>query len=126
LDIMSPGSSITAALWFLAILAAIPLCLWLLKRTPMGGAGGAAGSPRTVAVLPLSPQQKLVTVEVGQGEDRLWLVLGVSAQGIRTLHTMAPQTAAAQDATPPPAAAFAQLLGRLRDSGGRSQPPGAT
>jgi len=123
---MNAGSGLSAALWFVAVLAAIPLCLWLLKRTPMGQGAGAAGSPRTVAVLPLSPQQKLVTVEVGQGEDRLWLVLGVSAQGIRTLHTMAPQTLAAQDATPAPAAAFAQLLGRLRDSGGRSQPPGAT
>ena len=122
---MSVGSGLTAALWFVAILAAIPLCLWLLKRTPMGQGGGAAGSPRTVAVLPLSPQQKLVTVEVGQGEDRLWLVLGVSAQGIRTLHTMAPQTAAAPEAGRPPAAAFAQLLGRLRDSSSRNPPPGA-
>ena len=112
--------NITSLLWFLAIVAMIPLTLWLLKRTPMGGAGGRPGAPRTVAVLPLSAQQKIITVEVGQGEERLWLVLGVSAQGVRTLHTMAAQGQAADGAiatdTPPapPSATFAQLLTRLR------------
>ncbi len=108
--------NITSLLWFVAVVAAIPAVLWLLKRTPLAGGGGAAGTPRAVAVLPLSAQQKLVTVEVGQGDERLWLVLGVSPQGIRTLHTMAAQTAAPppeQTATPP-AATFAQLLPRLR------------
>ncbi len=122
---MSSSAALTAGLWFVAILAAIPLCLWLLKRTPIGQGGGAPGTPRTVAVLPLSAQQRLVTVEVGQGEERLWLVLGVSAQGISTLHTMLPQAGPAQQA-PPPAAAFAQLLGRLRQGGAASQPPGPT
>ena len=114
----------TSLLWFLAIIAAIPLVLWLLKRTPLVGGGARAGAPRTVAVLPLSTQQKLVTVEVGQGDERLWLVLGVSPQGIRTLHTMAAQTAPGDTGTtpPPPAATFAQLLTRLR--GGNTQPPG--
>ncbi|KPF48896.1 hypothetical protein IP87_18225 [beta proteobacterium AAP121] len=114
--------NITSLLWFLAIVAMIPLTLWLLKRTPMGGAGGRPGAPRTVAVLPLSAQQKIVTVEVGQGEERLWLVLGVSAQGVRTLHTMSAQgdAAEAQNTVPaPPAATFAQLLSRLK-----GQPPG--
>ncbi len=121
---MSAAPGLTAALWFVAILAAIPLCLWLLKRTPLGQGGGAPGTPRTVAVLPLSTQQKLVTVEVGQGEERLWLVLGVSAQGINTLHTMVAQGPAPLEPPPAPAAAFAQLLGRLRQ-GDASKPPGA-
>jgi flagellar protein FliO/FliZ len=113
---MQPGFG--SLLWFLAIVALIPLALWLLKRTPLaGGATGQAGTPRAVAVLPLSAQNKIVTVEVGRGPERLWLVLGVSAQGIRTLHTMAPLADA--DAAPPspPSAAFAQLLSRLRGSG---------
>jgi len=76
--------------WFVLILALIPVALWLLKRSPLGGAL-AQGQMRTVAVLPLSPSQKLVTVEVGQGEDRRWLVLGVSPQHIQTLHVMPPQ-----------------------------------
>jgi flagellar protein FliO/FliZ len=109
----------TSLLWFAAVLAAIPLVLWLLKRTPLGGAGsGGAGTPRAVAVLPLSPSQRLVTIEVGQGEDRLWVVLGVTPQGIRTLHTMAPQGEAPASPTAPPAAAFSQLLARLRSGPG--------
>jgi flagellar protein FliO/FliZ len=107
----------TSLLWFVAVIAMIPAALWLLKRTPMGGGGGGLlGAPHTVAVLPLSAQHKLVTVEVGQGEDRLWLVLGVSPQGIRTLHTMTAQTPVDESprAPPPPSAAFAQLLGRLK------------
>jgi flagellar protein FliO/FliZ len=101
-------------LWFIAIVAVIPLALWLLKRTPLAGQGhGLPGTPRAVAVLPLAAQQRLVTVEVGQGADRLWLVLGVSPQGIRTVHTMAAQGAEAAPPSPP-SAAFAQLLSRLR------------
>ncbi|HSM22149.1 MAG TPA: flagellar biosynthetic protein FliO [Rubrivivax sp.] len=104
-------------LWFAAILVAIPAVLWFLKRTPLGGAAtGGAGTPRSVAVLPLSAQQRLVTVEVGQGEDRQWLVLGVTPQGITTLHTMAPQAQGAGSADRPQAA-FAQLLHRLRQNG---------
>ena len=112
--------NVTSLLWFVAVIAMIPLTLWLLKRTPLGGAGGRAGTPRTVAVLPLSAQQKIVTVEVGQGDERLWLVLGVSAQGVRTLHTMAaqgpaPEGTGTDNSQPaPPAATFAQLLSRLR------------
>ncbi len=109
-------NGLTSLLWFAAVLAAIPLVLWLLKRSPLGGASGSGpGAPRPVSVLALSPSQRLVTVEVGQGEDRLWLVLGVTPQGIRTLHTMAPQTSAPPPPAPDaPAAAFSQLLGRLR------------
>jgi flagellar protein FliO/FliZ len=115
--------SLSSLLWFVAVLALIPAALWLLKRTPLGGAGGRPGAPRAVAVLPLSAQQKLVTVEVGQGEERLWLVLGVTPQGIRTLHTMQAQGEAAEASSTaahaPPPAAFAQLLARLRGE----QPP---
>ncbi len=108
----------TSLLWFGAVVALIPLALWLLKRSPLGlgalGAPGRLGTPRHVATLPLAPHSRLVTVEVGQGDDRLWLVLGVTAQGIRTLHTMVPQADEALAPPPPPAAAFAQLLGRLK------------
>ena len=96
---MSLGSALSSLAWFIAILALIPLALWLLKRTPMGGASGS-GVMRSVAALPLSASQRIVTVEVGQGEARCWLVLGVTAQSITTLHTMAPQAEAAFDAAP--------------------------
>jgi flagellar protein FliO/FliZ len=103
----------SSVLWFLAIVALIPLTLWLLKRTPMGS-GSASQLMRTVAVLPLSPSQRIVTVEVGQGEQRRWLVLGVTPQNISTLHTMDPQDDAMVQSTPTTAASFAELLGNLR------------
>jgi flagellar protein FliO/FliZ len=113
---MAPGW--TSLLWFVAIVAAIPAVLWLLKRTPVGGgAGGPAGTPRSVAVLPLSTSQRLVTVEVGQGEQRQWLVLGVTAQGITALHTMPAQAQIEGSAPPLPQAAFSHLLRRLRQGG---------
>ncbi|HLL12314.1 MAG TPA: flagellar biosynthetic protein FliO [Rubrivivax sp.] len=113
-------------MWFIAVIAMIPVALWLLKRTPLGGASALPGAPRAVAVLPLSPQQKVITVEVGQGDDRQWLVLGVSPQGIRTLHTMAAvgDAAAALPGAPGSGGAsapFAQLLSRLRRDGGASE-----
>ncbi len=112
-------TALTPLLWFIAIVAMIPLALWLLKRTPMGGAA-AQGTMRTVAALPISPSQRLLTVEVGQGEDRQWLVLGVTPQQITTLHVMAPQADA--PASPPGGqpAPFAQLLGRLRQDKGNA------
>ena len=106
------STGFTSLLWFVAIIAMIPLALWLLKRTPMGGASGA-GVMRSVAALPLSASQRIVTVEVGQGDERRWLVLGVTAQSITTLHTMAPQAEGAAAATPA-SPAFAQLLSKLR------------
>jgi flagellar protein FliO/FliZ len=110
------SNSLMPLLWFVAILALIPALLWLLKRTPMGGGAGSHGQMRTVAVLSISPNQRLLTVEIGQGEDKRWLVLGVTPQQITTLHSLPPQpeSAAGNGAVPP----FAQLLmARLRKDG---------
>ena len=114
------ASGFMSLLWFLVIIVMIPVVLWLLKRTPLGGAGGF-GAPahnglRSVATLALSPSQRIVSIEVGQGEARQWLVLGVTAQNITTLHSMAPQSEAPAATAPMPT--FAHLLGKLkRDSG---------
>jgi flagellar protein FliO/FliZ len=102
------SSGITSVIAFVGIVALIPLALWLLKRTPIGG-GAALGVMRTVAMLPISANQRLLTVEVGSGDERRWLVLGVSPAGIHTLHTMAPQALPAATAAAGP---FAQLLAR--------------
>jgi flagellar protein FliO/FliZ len=112
---MSFGNALSSLLWFGAVLALIPLALWLLKRTPAGGAA-SQGLMRTVAVLPLAPNQRLVTVEVGRGDARRWLVLGVTGQSISTLHEMAPQADAPQQAAAP--LPFAQLLSRLQRKDG--------
>ena len=110
-------NGLSALLWFVAIIVAIPFALWLLKRTPLGGSGGA-GVMKSVAMLPLSTSQRIVTVEVGSGDERRWLVLGVTPSAITTLHTMAPATPAVEaspGAIPP--ASFAQLFARVRGKG---------
>ncbi|MCW7540562.1 flagellar biosynthetic protein FliO [Aquabacterium sp. A7-Y] len=108
----------TSALWFLLIIAMIPAALWLLKRSQAAGLGGLGHQQltRVLSITGLGPQQRVVTVEVGQGDERRWLVLGVTAQSITTLHTMAAQE------LPPPAAlqmpklppSFAALLNKAR------------
>jgi len=102
------GSTLGSLLAFVGIVALIPLALWLLKRTPIGG-GAALGVMRTVAMLPISANQRLLTVEVGSGDERKWLVIGVSPAGIHTLHTMAPQALPTATASTHP---FAQLLAK--------------
>ena len=106
-----------AALWFFAIVALIPIALWLVKRSPVGAAASTGGTLRQVASLPLSAQQRVVTVEVGSGDDRQWLVLGVTPHSIRTLHAMAPQAETPNAGAATPSAAFAHLLKRLRQGG---------
>jgi flagellar protein FliO/FliZ len=108
--------------WFLVILIAIPVALWLLKRTPYGaamsGIRSGAAPMRAVSTLSLGAHQRLVTVEVGQGDERRWLVLGVTPQAIHTLHDMAPQDepAAQAAATPTLVASFGSLLSKARDA----------
>ena len=113
-------STLSSLLWFAVIVVLIPVALWLLKRTPVGGAAAGAAGLRSVGTLPLSPTQRIVTVVVGTGDARRWLVLGVTAQNITTLHTLVPQDDALPTtaATLPPASAFSHLLGRLRAKDG--------
>jgi flagellar protein FliO/FliZ len=107
-------NALSSLLWFIAIIALIPVTLWFLKRTPLGGAGGA-GVMKSIATLPLSTSQRIVTIEVGSGAERRWLVLGVTPASITTLHTLVAQdvdTVPGTGAQPHPA--FAQILGRFR------------
>lgn len=56
--------------------------LWLIKRlsTPGGGAHGM----KILGGLPVGPRERIVLVEIG---DKV-LVLGITAAGINTLHTL--------------------------------------
>lgn len=74
-----------------ALVAAMAALPWLLRRLRQAGPMGLAGQqPRVLGVLGLGPQQRLVTVEVGEGAQCVRLLLGVSAQGIRCLHVLQP------------------------------------
>ncbi len=110
------SNGLNSLLWFIAIIVMIPVVLWLLKRSPIGSAA-SNGTMRSVATLALTSSQRIVTIEVGSGEARRWLVLGVSPQSITTLHTMEPQADGTQG-TPPAEPVFAKLLGRWRQDNG--------
>lgn len=78
--------------WFVAIVALIPLTLYALKRSGLAKASVGSGGKvlKTVSQLSVGPGQRVVTIEVGVGEQKTWLVLGVTAQSITTLHTLEP------------------------------------
>ncbi|MDP4302056.1 FliO/MopB family protein [Leptothrix discophora] len=121
-------SSWTALLWLIVVVAAIPAALWLLKRSGMAGrlGGGAAGiGLKQVGALALGPQQRVVAVEVGSGEARRWLLLGVTPQQVSTLHVMdawpgpAPGEAGKADAAVPAGSFGVELARRLHGAAGR-------
>jgi len=60
----------------------------------------------------LGPQQRVVTLQVGQGADAHCLVLGVAPGSIHTLHSMPLPTDPAQPDTPT-ASGFAARLAQL-------------
>ncbi len=84
----------------LALLAAVP---WLVKKLKWRAPGAvpptALGSAQLISVLPLGPQQRLMTVEVGPPHERVWLVLGVTPQSMTTLHTIPARHAADAERT---------------------------
>jgi flagellar protein FliO/FliZ len=90
-------SLLAPLLWLLLVLALIPLVLLLLKRSGLANRlAGHLGLPRAAAPLlvlreslSVGPNQRVVAVEVGWGEQRQCLLLGVTAQQICTLHTQA-------------------------------------
>jgi flagellar protein FliO/FliZ len=115
---------------FIAVVAMIPLVLWLLKRSALGGRS-AAGPLKLVSVLPLSATQKLIVVEAQSAGQAQWLVLGVTPQSIQTLHTVPAgampsavsgglASAPAIPASTSTAKGFGEVLSRFR-----GKPPGA-
>ncbi|UZD55726.1 FliO/MopB family protein [Caldimonas aquatica] len=109
-------STLNFLFWFLIVLALIPLALWMLKRSQLVVAAGVAPPARVVASAGLGPQQRLVTIEVGQGEARQWLVLGVTPHTITVLHSLPPQELPGGDgaASAGLPATFATLLKQAR------------
>ena len=110
------ASSGLMVFWFVFVVACIPVCLWLLKRSGLAQGGGLPGGQalmKTISLLNLGPGQRLVVVEVGAGEDRTWLILSVTAQRISKLHAMAPLSGYEPAQAVPPAQAFAAVLSRL-------------
>ncbi len=80
----------------MGVLAAIPFGLkWLQRRMGVGVTGTGAES-KVISAVAVGPHQRVVTVEVGPEDARVWLTLGVTAQNITCLHTMAAVPGAAE------------------------------
>ncbi|TNF59510.1 MAG: hypothetical protein EP306_10730 [Burkholderiales bacterium] len=68
---------------------------------------------RVLSSLPLGPQHRMVTVQVGDGDDAVCLVLGVAPGAMQTLHTLPFASAQAQAVPEEGAAGFAARLAQL-------------
>ena len=110
-------SSLMPLLAFLLVIALIPAALWMMKRAGMGGAA-TSGVLRHVAQLGLGASQRVTVVEVAGGEQRHWLVLGVTGERVTQLASYpAPE---GMPAAPAPAHTVAvnQLIARWRGVAG--------
>lgn len=116
--VVSGAAGLTqAGLGLFAVIALILALAWIARRSGLVKLGNA-GAMKVVGTTSLGPRQRLVLVEVGG----TWLVLGVGAGEIRTLHTLPAQDGGAGDAmgtmgtppntgsTPPMTGTFAQRL----------------
>jgi flagellar protein FliO/FliZ len=105
----SAAASFGQALFgLLVVLAVIGALAWVARRVSLPG-GQRAALLKTVSGLSLGQRERVVVVEVAD----TWLVLGVTAQSINTLHTM-PRGELPAQATAAQANPFAALLARAR------------
>ena len=106
-------SSLMPLLAFIGVLLMIPVTLWLMRRA---GVGGSTNNQllRTVSSLALSPSQKVVVVELMQGAQSRWLVLGVSGDRITPLTTIDAPAEVPVAIREPQAPSVSQLLERFR------------
>jgi len=97
--VISSGASLAqAGLGLFAVIALILAMAWVARRVGLVRHGSGNASMKVVGSLMLGPRQRVVTVEVGD----TWLVLGVSPNEIRPLHTLAarPDTGAPDSSQP--------------------------
>lgn len=82
-------SSITSILAILLLLAFLPMGVKWVQRKVSTDSAVVAQASSVVSAVAVGPHQRVVTVEVGPRGDRTWLVLGVTAQSITLLHSLA-------------------------------------
>jgi len=111
------SSSLMPLLAFMAVVALIPVALWLLRRSGYAGAG-QDGLMRTVSSLSLSPSQRVVVVELGQGATARWLVLGVTPDNITHLTQLDAPAEVPTALRTPQAATVSQLIAKWRSGHG--------
>lgn len=93
----------------------VVLCLiiglaWALKRLGVTASGKRQTFYKFIAVQHLGPKEKIALVELGD----TWLVLGITAHSINTLHSMPKDSLDLNTDSPNPAVTFAKLLERIK------------
>lgn len=97
--VISSGASLAqAGLGLFAVIALILGMAWVARRVGLVRHGAGTASIKVVNSLALGTRQKVVTVEVGD----TWIVLGVSPNEIRPLHTLPAQPDSGAPAASPP------------------------
>ncbi|MGN1055220.1 MAG: flagellar biosynthetic protein FliO [Comamonas sp.] len=107
-------SSLLALCLVIAALLALP---WLLKRWQLRQRqqqGVQAVSTQVLSSAHIGPNQRVVTIEVGQGAQKTCLVLGVTAHNIHCLHVLGQPSGAAAKAPDP--VTFAGAMAQIQDS----------
>jgi flagellar protein FliO/FliZ len=103
------------ALVLLIVMVGVAWALQRYRRHLPGAARQAGPSLQVLSALALGPQQRVVTVQVGQGADAVCLVLGVSPGSVTALHSLPLPEPAEAPAPPAPAlGGFAARLAQFR------------
>ncbi|UJW81308.1 FliO/MopB family protein [Hydrogenophaga sp. SL48] len=103
------------ALVLLILMVCIAWALQRYRRHLPGAARQTGPSLQVLSTLALGPQQRVVTVQVGQGEGSVCLVLGVSAGSVTPLHSLPMPAPADEPAAPAlPLGGFAARLAQFR------------
>jgi flagellar protein FliO/FliZ len=72
---------------FIAVIACLPMAVkWFQQRTKSGGRESVEQS-RVISAVAVGPHQRVVTVEVGPENARVWLTLGVTPQTVSCLYS---------------------------------------
>lgn len=76
------------AVVLLIVMMGVAWALQRYRRHLPGVARSRGPALQVMSSLSLGPQQRVVTVQLGEGEERICLVLGVAPGGITALHQM--------------------------------------
>lgn len=103
------------AVVLLIVMMGVAWALQRYRRHLPGVARSRGPALQVMSSLSLGPQQRMVTVQLGQGDERICLVLGVAPGGITALHQM-PLPPEPQDPDTPaltPVSGFAARLAQF-------------
>ncbi|MFN4330291.1 MAG: flagellar biosynthetic protein FliO [Limnobacter sp.] len=100
---------VQTTLGLLFVLGLLMALAWVLKRAGLAPQSKRGGFYKVIAMSHLGPREKIALIEVGD----TWLVVGMTAHSINTLHTLPAGSLTVEEAANP-AATFAKLLNKVQ------------